>query len=106
MTDLELARIAEHAEAQVWADMVRAATPEMAESLGLRMIPFCGGAALIASNVPSILYNRAMAFGLEEPVDEGSLDDVIALYRRDRSFTIQPSPFAQPPQLRSWLEAR
>jgi len=106
MSDLDLTRIAEHAEARVWADMVRAATPEIAESLGLRVVPFCGGAALVASNVFSVLYNRAMAFGLEEPVDEGSLDDVIALYRRDMPFTIQPSPFAQPPQLGSWLEAR
>ena len=105
-TDLELSRIVEHAEARVWSDMTHRATPEIREALGLQAIPVGGGVVTIASRVPSLLYNRAFAFGLEEPIDEDTLDRMIGLYRPDVPFTIQPSPFARPGEIRAWLEAR
>jgi hypothetical protein len=106
VTERELACRVERAEVDAWADAVAAATPEIARPLGLRVEPVCGGIALIASEVPSVLYNRAFGFALDAPLEEPTLDRAIALYRRDLPFAIQPSPAAQPIEIRDWLEAR
>jgi hypothetical protein len=106
MNDRDLARIAEGAEVRAWTDMARAVTPELAESIGLKMYSVAGGAALVASKVASSLYNRAFGFGIDSPMDEATLDRTLALYRRDLPFTIQPSPFARPETVRASLERR
>jgi len=106
VTDLELARIVERAETRMWSDMVRNVSPEVAAALGLRAVPIGGGLALIASGVPSVLYNRAFGFGLDEPVDEATIDRMIALYRRDVPFSIQPCPLARPAEIDGWLDTR
>jgi hypothetical protein len=104
MTDLELARIVEAAEVRVWVDAVRAATPAVASRLGLRVVPVAGGAAFL-STTDSTLYNRAFGFGLDETIDEATLDDMIDLYPRDRPFAIQPCPLVQP-EVGGWLTRR
>jgi GNAT superfamily N-acetyltransferase len=106
ISDRELTRIVERAEARAWRDAVRAAPPAISRRLGLGIEPFAGGVALVASQVASGLYNRAFGFGLDAPVTEAALDRAIALYRRDRPFAIQPSPAVRPRGVRRWLEAR
>jgi hypothetical protein len=106
MNDLELARLAERTEMRAWNDAVRAATPELVQTLGLAAAPVADGMGLVASRVRSLLYNRAFGFGLDAPIDETALDRAIALYRRDAPFTIQPSPTARPREIGRWLNAR
>jgi hypothetical protein len=106
MNDRALAHVAEMAEVRAWSDAVRAATPRVTQALGLRAIPIGSGIALVASEIRSLLYNRAFGIGLDAPLDEAALDRLIATYRPDSPFTIQPSPAARPAQVRAWLEAR
>ena len=104
--DEEVARDLERLEARLWTDAVRAATPEIAARYGLDTVPIGGGVALIATKAPTLLYNRAIAFGLDDPIDEATLDRAIGLYRRDVPFSIQPSPLARPAEIGDWLRAR
>jgi hypothetical protein len=104
--DLERAQVGERAEAAACRDLFAAATPALAETLGTRLEPFAGGVALVASAVAMVLYNRAFAFGLDQPVDEAALERVIDLFDRRGPFAIQPSPAARPAEIGRWLEAR
>lgn len=106
MNERELTGMAERAEVRVWSDCVAAAPPALRERLGLAAEPFAGGVALIAANVPSILYNRAWGFGLDRDVTEAELETVVARYRDDAEFAIQPTPHARPEGMSRWLEAR
>jgi hypothetical protein len=73
--------------------------------LGLRCEPVDGGTAFIAARFPHPTVNRVTGFGLDQPLDEATLDRTIALYPH-RVFSIQPSPMARPRQLAGWLAAR
>jgi hypothetical protein len=106
VNELELTRMTERAEARVWSDCVAAAPPELRERLGLAAVPLADGIALVAANVPSILYNRAWGFGLDREVTEAELEAALARYRRDEAFAIQPTPHARPDGVSRWLEAR
>jgi hypothetical protein len=106
MNDRALAHVAEQAEARAWFDAVSAATPGVARALGLRAVAIAGGIALVASEIRSLLYNRAFAIGLERPLDERTLDRVIACYRRDAPFSVQPGPATRPAAVGEWLERR
>jgi hypothetical protein len=77
----------------------------LAVELGLRCEPVDGGTAFVAARFPHATVNRVTGFGLDRPLDEATLDRVIALYPH-RVFSIQPSPMARPPQLAGWLAAR
>jgi hypothetical protein len=104
--DPDVARDLERFEARVWSDAVSAASPETAARLGLAARPVADGIALVASNLPSLLYNRYFGFGLEAPIDEAAIDQAIALYPQEGPFSIQPSPLARPPGIAERLRAR
>jgi hypothetical protein len=102
----ELARRVERTEMAVWADAVRAVTPDIFDRTGLRVVPVADGMAIVAPGIPNLLYNRALGFGLDAPIGERDLDAAIALFRPDQPFAIQPSPIARPAAIPEWLRAR
>lgn len=106
ITSPDVANRLERAEAEVWASAVAAASPAVAVALGLRIERVAEGVALVATRFPNLLYNRAFAFALDEPLDEAGLDRLIALYPSDGPYTIQPSPHARPAAIGDWLVAR
>jgi len=105
-SDHELSRLVEHSEAQASRDMFDVAPPVVARALGMRVETIGGGTAMITPGFSHLAYNRALAFGLERPITEHELDEMLALFRRDVCFTIQPSPMAQPSTIGEWLVAR
>ncbi len=104
LTAPQLARLVEFGEAQAYADMFRHAPP----GLRLRVEPFGAAIALLAPDVPILLFNRVIGLGLDEPAAEATLDAAVELYRRAgiRNFGVQLSPAAQPADLPGWLQAR
>jgi hypothetical protein len=106
IADLALARRAERLEEAVWRDAIAATPPALTRQLGLRAEPVADGVALIASEVPTLLYNRVFGFGLDRAVTEAEVDTAIALYDRRVPFSIQPVPFARPGEVHAWLNRR
>jgi hypothetical protein len=100
----ELAQLVEFGEAEACADMLLAA----AASLGTRVVHIGSAIALVASQIPIMLFNRVVGLGLREPATEAMLDDVVAMYREAgvTRYAVQISPAARPAELPDWLEAR
>jgi len=105
-SDFELTVLAERTEMAVWRDCVAAAPPNLAGALGLRTVPVVDGMALLASRLPSLLYNRTFGIGLERELTPADVEDAIALYAPDAEFTIQPTPHARPAAVHDWLDER
>lgn len=104
MNNPELAQLVEFGEGEACADMQLAA----AAALGTRVERIGSAIALVASQIPIMLFNRVVGLGLREPATEAMLDDLVALYREAgvTKFAVQVSPAAQPAELPAWLEAR
>ena len=81
------------------------APPALVAELGLHCESVGGGTAFIADRFPQPTVNRVTGFGLDPPLDERTLDRIIALYPH-RGFSIQPSPMARPARIGEWLAAR
>lgn len=103
----EMARACEHVEARAFTDLYRALPPGLAAALGAR-IEYCGSATvLLATNLANRLFNRVLSLGIGEVATEEQLDTILHLYQGSSiPFSIQLSPFAQPPGLADWLERR
>jgi GNAT superfamily N-acetyltransferase len=103
--DTALARLCLGAEIASMRERTAGAPAALVAELGLRCEPVDGGTAFIADRFPHATVNRVTGFGLDEPLDEPTLDRTIAFYPH-RVFSIQPSPMARPPRLAGWLTAR
>jgi GNAT superfamily N-acetyltransferase len=103
-----LAAILEHIEVEVAEDLVRAAPPDLARAIGLGFERIGGAAVTIASSIDVLMYNRAMALGVEEPATENALDASIACLKGSGvpRFFVSQCPHAQPPDLAQWLGER
>ncbi|NOT35259.1 MAG: GNAT family N-acetyltransferase [Candidatus Eisenbacteria bacterium] len=104
--DLDHVRRMERVEVAVWRDLVSAASSDVRRNLGLVDVQFAGGMALLCSRLPSVLFNRAFGFGLEQAVCATNLDDLIELYRYGGPFAIQPSPAVLCPGTATLLKNR
>jgi hypothetical protein len=63
--------------------------------------------ALVCAAAPGGALNDVMALGIDEPVTESVLDQVVAVYRSmGVRFLVRLSPWAQPSDLASRLKAR
>ena len=105
LDDATLARLCLGVEIASMRERTAGAPDALVAELGLRCEPVNGGTAFIAARFPHATVNRVTGFGLDQPLDETTLDRIIALYPH-RVFSIQPSPMARPPQLAGWLAAR
>src|SRR5262245_63942297 len=106
ISDRELSYIVERSEARACRDMVDVAPPDVARALGMRVESIGGGTVFVTPGFSHLAYNRALGFGFDEPLTESELDAMLACFRRDVCFTIQPSPFARPSSIGDWLVAR
>src|SRR5438093_439709 len=89
----------ERAERDALEDLYRAAPPERAartERVG-------GATVLLAPGLPAF-FNRAFAFGLDEPVSEDGIDAVLAALRPASESYVQPPPGNA--EIEGWLAAR
>jgi hypothetical protein len=89
----------ERAERDALEDLYRAAPPDhpvRAERLG-------GATVLLAPGLPPF-FNRAFAFGLDEPVTEAGIDAILAALRPASAYYVQPPPGAT--EIEAWLAAR
>jgi GNAT superfamily N-acetyltransferase len=104
LSQQQLAELVEFGEAEAYADFFAAAPPDW----NMRVRRIGGAVCLFAPDLPVMLFNRAIGLGLREPATEAALNEILAQYRQSgaRSFGVQLSPMAQPPDLAQWLTAR
>lgn len=99
----------EKIELDSMVDIQAAATPELAETLGLRALTLGSAFVSVAAKLPAsaIVINRALGLGLSTPESEDSVAEIVNAYRDagvERYF-IQCHPAAQPAKLTNWLTA-
>ena len=97
----EIARVVELGEAEAYADMFEAAPRE----LGTRVERVGGAVALVARNVPVVLFNRVIGLGILEPVTPDVLTDIHGLYQGLPAYAVQIGPESRPINLSGWLES-
>ncbi len=99
-----LAGLNEPTEAAAYADMMRAAPPE----LGMRVDQIGSATALICPKTPAVLFNRVMGLGVTEPATPRAVDALVELYRAAgvAEFAVQIAPVPQANEIRGWLETR
>jgi hypothetical protein len=103
----ELAQVVEFGEAEAYADMLRAAPPNVAKQLGLGVRHFESALALTFEAADMMLFNRVMGLGLKETTTPETVKDVARYYKERglKNFAIQPSPSAKPDDLPEMLAA-
>lgn len=101
MADLALARLVEHAEAQAYLDLFRAAPAD----LDFRPYEFDAATVLIAPRLDISLCNRAIGLGVSGPVSEASIQAIATLFRdaEIKNFALQMSPVAMSDAMHEWL---
>lgn len=103
----ELIAACERIEVAAWRDHYEAAPTDVREGLGVAVHAVGTGVALVARGVESLLANRIVGLGLDDPVDASTLDAALALYRGlAGGFAVNLSPRARPATLPQWLAAR
>ena len=94
----------ERVEAAAWRDMHASATAADRSALGLRTLELAGAWVMAMDRDESLLQNRVLGLGLQEPVTDAVLDAVLAHYHAHAAgFALNLSPFARPPGLASEL---
>lgn len=96
----------ERLEVEVWRDTLAAAPERLRAAIGLDAAPFAGGLAMRCRALPTLLYNRAFGFGLEDPFGAAELERIVRHFPAGAEFTIQPSPACVFEGARAWLDAR
>jgi hypothetical protein len=101
LSDVTLARLVEHAEAQAYLDLFRAAPPDV----GLRAYEFDAAAVLTAPAFDMPLFNRAIGLGLSGPVTEPAIQAIATIFRNAgvRNFAVQVSPAVLSNEIEEWL---
>lgn len=106
---MDLALLVERGEGEANEDMFRAAPRDLAEALGMAVFRIGDATALVMPGADDTQFNRVFGLGLETPIREADLDEVIARYRplglsRAR---LQLTPAAEPTdKLPAWLAER
>lgn len=89
------------------ADILAAATPDLAKRLGLQALTIGSTLVSVASKLPAtaIVINRALGLGLSSPETRDSIHGMVQAYRDAGvgRFFIQCHPAAQPAAMLEWL---
>ena len=80
----------ERAERDALLDLYRAGTGDF----DVRCERAGGATVLLAPGLPAF-FNRAFAFGVDEPVPEDGIDEVVARLRASKQHYVQPPPGAE-----------
>jgi GNAT superfamily N-acetyltransferase len=98
----------EHVEAEAWAELQLAISPELRSRFGIEVWRPDGGVALVARHLDVLAINRVLGLGFDSPLTPTQLDDIVASYRAAgvARLLFQWSPEAQPAEAAQWLTAR
>ena len=103
----EHALVLERIELAAWRDVHAAATPTDHAALGLRARELAGALVLSCDRDESLLMNRVLGLGQQQPVTGELLDTLVSHYQgRAPGFAINLAPFAEPTGLEDALAAR
>lgn len=104
---VDLHRASERIQREVLNSMYACCPADERAELGLHLEMIADVAASVAERDPSILLNRAQGLGSREPVERGTIEAVVACYRRHGigRFFFHAYPSALPPDGTAWLEA-
>src|SRR5260370_28879884 len=104
----ECRKLAELAEANWMADFCRAAPENFTEAHGLYVEQTPSYTATLVKNGRDFgMHNRVFALGIGRSTTEEEVEHVVDLFRQaNLPFLVRLSPYAQPPALLHWLEAR
>ena len=69
-------------EAAAYRELVAAAPTALAQGLGLQIREIAGTTLLIASGIPSPIFNRAIGVGNRQVVSDADLDAISTAYRQ------------------------
>jgi hypothetical protein len=103
LAERAVATLVEHAEAQAYVDLFRAAP----DHLGIHAYEFDAATVLVAPGVDIPLFNRALGLGIDAPASEAAIESIVSIYHESkvRNFAVQISPVALTPGLLGWLTA-
>lgn len=99
--------ISERLERMAAEDLCASAPAALKQSLGLGLVEVGDALVSIASHEPSILLNRVMGLGLDEPAEPETLARIQDVFRRVGvdSYFLHLHPAASPDRLRAWIAA-
>lgn len=102
------ALIAEYAEAAAWTSYLSEAPAELALALNVKVREVGGVVLLCAPGTMDPFYNRAIGFGLKQPMTPELLDSILESYEQGgaNEIYIQVSPAVTPVESLTWLEER
>lgn len=99
----------EQQEAAYWSEYYRkvrdsangVVPADISDELGMDFLEIGGAIAGVAANIDILAFNRVIGLGLEQPVAEKDLDEIITFYGKSgvRRFFVQLSPAAKPENL-------
>lgn len=99
----------EFIERDMMVDAHAAATPALAETLGLKGLAVGSAFVSVAASLPAsaIVINRTLCLGLAAAATEATVAEMVAAYRDAgvERFFVHCHPAARPPQLADWLVA-
>jgi GNAT superfamily N-acetyltransferase len=104
----QFARHLEQVEIDAFSDLYRAADIETAAQCGIELPDIGAACVAVASEIDVLALNRVIGLGLNEPVDDNILDDIIEVYRNAGvpRFFILAHPLAKPSRLTAMLQSR
>lgn len=107
MTREFIARL-EYQEAAYWSEYYKNVPPAIADQLGVDFLEIGKARVGAAANIDILAFNRVIGLGLDQPVTESHLEEIIHFYKdtRVRRFFIQFSPAAKPDNLPELLQSK
>lgn len=104
----EIARLVEFTEAYAWEDIFLSAPGHYRQELGLHIDRLGSGIVLSLPGVEDPFFNRVIGLGLQEPIVESMLDELLAFIHGvgSKFFMVNLSPYVQPQEIHHWLERR
>jgi hypothetical protein len=103
----DVAVASEVAEAEAWADNVRALAAREGNPLGAELLRAGAATVPLVRSVGSPLVNRVIGLGVGAPALEDDLDAACAAYgERELAFAVSVAPHARPAELPEWLGRR
>ncbi|HVU11671.1 MAG TPA: hypothetical protein VHD90_10345 [Phototrophicaceae bacterium] len=109
MTTREITQMNESIEAEGWASMFHHTDEHFAAQFGMDVRRWGDGVTgLKCAGIDVTLFNRVMGIGVETPLTESVLDEIISDYAAAgvKRYALEICPDAQPAQLFGWLAAR
>jgi GNAT superfamily N-acetyltransferase len=103
----DLAAAADRIEARAWADWFAASPPELRSELRMGVRHIADATLLIASRIPSTLFNRAIGLGMTRPATAEAIEEVVKAFADAGSptFSVAWGPYSEPAALAQRLES-